>query len=150
MNEIFPGLYIGNAQASSMFGSQFDTVVNCTSQIPFAPRIDATGTCLRVSIDDHPSRNPDMLHVAKHGGVLEAMHDALMTEKKVLVHCAAGMQRSCAIVAFYLIKYFHFSLNDAMTFIRQQRPVAFYGGATFLPALSVFEREHHEENKMSP
>jgi len=146
MNEIFPGLYIGNAQASSMFGQQFDLVVNCTPQLPFAPRLNPSepGTCIRVAIDDNPRRNPEMLQIANHGGVLEAIHDTLMDPKetKVLVHCAAGMQRSCAIVAFYLIKYHHFSLNDAMAFLRQQRPVAFYGGATFLPALSAFEREH--------
>jgi len=141
MNEIFPGLYIGNAQASSMFGQQFDLVVNCTPQLPFAPRLDPSepGTCIRVAIDDHPSRNYEMLQIANHGGVLEAIHDAL--PKKVLVHCAAGMQRSCTIVAFYMMKYYKFSLNDAMAFIRQQRPVAFYGGATFSPALSAFERE---------
>ena len=145
MNEIFPGLYIGNAQASSMFGQQFDLVVNCTKQLPFAARLDPNepGTCIRVPIDDHPSRNYEMLQVAHHGGVLEAIHETLNApkESKVLVHCAAGMQRSCTIVAFYLIKYYHFSLNDAMAFLRQQRPVAFYGGATFLPALSAFERE---------
>lgn len=144
MNEIFPGLYIGNAQASSMFGQQFDLVVNCTPQLPFAPRLDPSepGTCIRVAIDDHPSRNYEMLHIANHGGVLESIHNTLNAKNKVLVHCAAGMQRSCAIVAFYMIKYHKFSLNDAMSFIRQQRPVAFHGGATFLPALSAFEREH--------
>ena len=145
MNEIFPRLYIGNAQASSMFGQQFDLVVNCTPNLPFAPRLNPSepGTCIRVAIDDHPSRNLEMLNIVKHGGVLEAIYDTLNAPKetKVLVHCAAGMQRSCAIVAFYLIKYYHFPLNDAMEFIRQQRPVAFYGGATFLPALSAFERE---------
>jgi hypothetical protein len=149
MNEIFPRLYIGNAQASAMFGQQFDMVVNCTPTLPFAPRLNPSdpGICMRVAIDDHPSKNPEMLDVANHGGVLEAIRETMMHEdgKKVLVHCAAGMQRSCAIVAFYLMKYYNMSLNDAMAYIRQQRPVAFYNGATFLPAMSVFQRQQQHQ-----
>ena len=38
MNEIFPNLYIGNQEASATYGSQFDVVVNCTPDVPFARR----------------------------------------------------------------------------------------------------------------
>jgi protein-tyrosine phosphatase len=143
MNEIFPNLYIGNQEASATYGSQFDMVVNCTPDVPFAQRRisdpDAAVT-VRIAINDHPSQNPLMLEAMNKGGVLERMHDVLQRGRKVLVHCHAGMQRSCAVVAFYMMKYYDVSLKDAMAFIRQNRPVAFYGGATFLPALQQFER----------
>lgn len=137
MNQIIPLLYIGNYQDAANAGASFDLVVNCTPSLPFARPY---GGCLRIAIDDHPQRNPEMLNVALNSGVLEKMHEVLNSNKSVLVHCHAGMQRSCAIVAFYLMKYYHLSLADAMRYIQQNRPVAFYGGATFLPALSAFEK----------
>ena len=142
MNEVFPGLYIGNQRASAEFGSYFDMVVNCTPSVPFAkrPLLSAPGVRVRVAIDDHPNFNPQMLDVARHSGILEQMHDMLSRNQKVLVHCHAGMQRSCAMVAFYLMKYYKLSLSDTMNYIKQYRPIAFFGGATFMPAMQEFER----------
>lgn len=140
MNEIFANLYIGNQRASESYGSLFDMVVNCTPDVPFAIPPGNPGVRVRVNIDDHPSRNSYMLHIARKSGVLEKMHEMLERGKTVLVHCHAGMQRSCAIVAFYLVKYYNLTLKDAMALIQEQRPVAFYGHATFLPALQEYER----------
>jgi protein-tyrosine phosphatase len=140
MNEIIPLLYIGNCDDAAQQGGQFYLVVNCTPSLPFAARTG--GECVRVAIDDHPLRNPEMYQVATESPVLEKMHSALTSYKPVLVHCHAGMQRSCAIVAFYLMKYYGLNLSDAMKLIQQNRRVAFYGGATFLPALAAFEKKN--------
>lgn len=89
MNEIFPNLYIGNQEASATYGSQFDMVVNCTPDVPFAQHPDAV--TVRIAINDHPSQNPLMLEAMRKGGVLERMRDVLQRGRKVLVHCRAGM-----------------------------------------------------------
>jgi len=148
MNEIFPNVFVGNHRAADAFGSQFDMVVNCTPNLPFADRkVSDPGICVRISIDDHPSRNAEMFMVAANAGVLEKMHEIRTAnpKHKILVHCMAGMQRSCAIVAFYIMKYFGLSLPDAMRCIQQNRPIAFQPQATFLPALQEFERRQSEQ-----
>ena len=47
--------------------------------------------------------------VRNHGGV-------------ILVHCKLGVSRSPSFVAAYLMKYFNFSLESALRFIRKSRP----------------------------
>jgi protein-tyrosine phosphatase len=48
-------------------------------------------------------------NVRNHGGV-------------ILVHCKLGVSRSPSFVAAYLMKYFNFSLDSALKFIRKSRP----------------------------
>ena len=40
----------------------------------------------------------------------------------ILVHCKLGLSRSPTIIAAYLVKYFGFNVNSALTFIRKKRP----------------------------
>ena len=49
----------------------------------------------------------------------------------ILVHCAAGMQRSPAVVAMFLIGLFGMTHEQAMAYIQEKRPVAFYLNANF-------------------
>lgn len=43
---------------------------------------------------------------------------------RVLVHCQAGASRSVAVVAAYLMRYHYLSLSQAMSCIRDARPLA--------------------------
>jgi protein-tyrosine phosphatase len=61
----------------------------------------------------------------------------------ILVHCAAGMQRSAAVVAMFLIATQGMKWEDALQFIRQRRPIAFYPSANFLKAIQGFEKTLH-------
>jgi protein-tyrosine phosphatase len=70
--------------------------------------------------------------------VLEKIHFCRTTFKQVLVHCHAGMQRSCAIVACYLMKYYKMNVKEAIAYIKEKRAVAFYNGATFITAMNQF------------
>jgi protein-tyrosine phosphatase len=63
----------------------------------------------------------------------------------VLVHCAAGMQRSAASVAFLLIALKHMRALDAMSFIKSKRKIAFYPRANFGRAIDYFDRKFHGE-----
>lgn len=41
----------------------------------------------------------------------------------VLVHCAAGMERSPLVVAHFLVDYFRVSLDEAYAWIKAHRPI---------------------------
>jgi protein-tyrosine phosphatase len=65
--------------------------------------------------------------------------------KSILVHCAAGKQRSAASVAFMLIAYLKIRGMDAINQIKEKRPVAFLPRANFARSIDYFDRKFHGE-----
>ena len=65
------------------------------------------------------------------------MHEKIKNRENVLVHCFAGAQRSCAIVACYLITYYKVTPNDVIDFIKSRRRVAFFGGSNFIQTINM-------------
>jgi len=66
--------------------------------------------------------------------------------RNILVHCAAGMQRSAAAIAFCLIVLmFPRKHEEIMGYIQSKRPIAFTPGANFLPAIQAFEKYYHND-----
>jgi hypothetical protein len=54
------------------------------------------------------------------------------------------MQRSCAVVACYLVKHEIMTPDESVAFIKMKRPIAFEGGVNFIETImavhhSVFE-----------
>ena len=62
--------------------------------------------------------------------------------RPVLMHCVEGKERSCAVVAAYLMASQAMTVAKAKDFIIQKRPEAFDGGArvNFAPALERWEK----------
>jgi protein-tyrosine phosphatase len=80
----------------------------------------------------------------KEKNVLEKIYEHVSNKKPVLVHCHAGMQRSCAVVACYLIKYNYMEPTSAIQFIRFKRPIAFFGQVNFQSAIDLFYLENNK------
>ena len=112
-DKIIENLFIGNRESVKEF-QRFDLLVNCTREINYSM------PCIK------------MLTFICETGVLEKIHSLITQNKPVLVHCYAGMQRSCAVVACYLVKYHGMTPENAILLIRQRRPVAFYYQVNFL------------------
>jgi len=128
-HEIIPNLFIGNYR-SPEYSTQFDLIVNCTKHLP----ITFLNT-IRISVDDHPSETRSLIKHVRESNVLEKIHQSLFDNKKVLVHCHAGMQRSCAVVAFYLLKYYNTTPEEVIRYIREKRSIAFQPEPTFREAI---------------
>jgi protein-tyrosine phosphatase len=56
----------------------------------------------------------------------------------------AGMQRSAASVAFFLIAYKRMRAEDAMVYIKNRRPIAFHKQANFHRSIEYFDKEWHQ------
>jgi hypothetical protein len=138
MSEIFSNLYISDKQHVPIFKSDYDLIVNCTPDIPFPIFCNLT---IRIPVHDHPSYAKKMYSLIKQTYVLESIHKHLRAGKTVLVHCRAGVQRSCAVVACYLVKYCGMTVDHAISLIRHKRPIAFY---------APFRIEDAKSNRSNP
>jgi protein tyrosine/serine phosphatase len=136
-DEITEYLYVGGIESSQKEWSNFKLIVNCTKDISFpSQKLEKTDPeCIRISVNDIPDECDNMTKYMRETNVLERMHEHIRKGEPVLVHCFAGMQRSCAIVACYLIKYHKVTPAVAMDHIKRKRPVAFFGGANFLKTI---------------
>ena len=141
-NLIVPNLWLGNSKAAHdeefLRKNNIFTVFNCSKDIPFNR---LAKRCYRVPVDDNlrqeEIRNMELWSfeiIAKLCKEMKAGHT-------VLVHCAAGMQRSAAVVAMYLIAVHRVPAEEAMDHVREKRPIAFLPMANFKQSIKGFERE---------
>ena len=133
-NEILPNLYIGNIDSINY---PFDFVVNCTKDIPIKNLY-----AIRLPVNDTPEEAKKLFDYINQSNVLEKIHNNLQQKRKVLVHCFAGMQRSCAVVACYLVKYFDMTPDTAIHYIQSRRIVAFFGGVNFMNTIQNVYLRH--------
>jgi Dual specificity phosphatase, catalytic domain len=138
-NEIIKGLFVGDIASSKYHWNKFHLIVNCTKQIPFQSSLRklTKPQSIRIPIDDHPDESMNMYMYLTQYPVLDAIHQTLQRGERVLIHCHAGQQRSCAVAACYLMKYYNMKPEDAVIKIKEKRHVAFYCGVNFVYTLKL-------------
>jgi hypothetical protein len=143
-DEIVPGLWLGNrhAAADTKFAAdkKIRAVFNCSKDIPFQAGIPRQ---YRVPVDDS-RQEPDISNMEKWSleivyKIANELRRARQEGSAVLVHCAAGMQRSAASVAMYLIATENITTDQAVSFIRSKREIAFLPEANFERSIRGFE-----------
>ena len=137
MSEILQNLYISDKHHVPFLQSDYDLIVNCTPDIPF-PLIH--NSIIRIPVYDHPLHAEKMYLAIQKTRVLESIHLHLQKGQTVLVHCHAGMQRSCAVVACYLVKYHGYTPERAINYIKGKRHVAFLNGVNFRETIEKIAR----------
>ena len=138
-DEILPGLWLGNAIAAQDIGflkeKNIDAVFNCTKNLPFVHSVKRK---YRLPVDDNLQdeeiRNMELMSFEV---IYKVIHE--YKQGPILVHCAAGMQRSAAVVAMFLIATKGMRTDEAIAYIRQRRAIAFRPGPNFLKAIKGFE-----------
>jgi protein-tyrosine phosphatase len=136
-NEIIKGLYVGNIRSSQRSWQEFDYIVNCTKDIDIFPEKLRMmyPKYIRIPVDDTPSEAKNMYNIIQFSKVLDVIHDVIQRGGKVLVHCYAGQQRSCALVSCYLITYKNMTPEQSVLYMKKRRPVAFLHGINFLSTI---------------
>jgi protein-tyrosine phosphatase len=162
MDEIVPGIYVGNEAASqdvdNLRANRIGAIVNCTKHIKF-PDIDIPK--FRVPVND-----PGLIRTMQQSDmqmmflilpqVLQFIHEHHKKNKRILIHCHAGMQRSACVCAAYICRYIIYpnivggstptsahkrdAMNRAITITIANRPIAFDDGRSinYKPVLDKF------------
>lgn len=140
-HEILPRLWLGNRVASQdvawLRANNIRHVFNATKNIPFA---DGVEHAYRIPVDDNLQAE-EIANMRRWSP--EAVVKILRAYKSgdgVLIHCHAGMQRSAALMAMFLIVYKGMTSNEAMAYIRSKRSIAFFPFANFGAAITSFEK----------
>lgn len=138
--QIVRNLWIGSEGDSANPGffqrHNIRLVVNATASIPV--RAPAEVQSYRIPVDDSPDENETMM---RHFPTVVLLIDEVLSHGHgVLVHCRAGMQRSAAVVAAYLMWKRGLTADQAFEYINKRKPETFWPVPTFEPALRAWER----------
>jgi len=134
-NEIVEKLFLGNYKSPHILEDKLFLVVNCSKDLEFSKRCKEG---IRIPINDDPSEIHNLLNYMLKTNILERIHTHLIHKRPVLVHCFAGMQRSCAVVACYLMKYYNATPLSAIEYLKSKRREAFLGYVNFMKTLEMF------------
>lgn len=136
ISKILNFLFIGNKKGADLYGNNYEMVVNCTPDLP-NPNVN----CIRLSVKDDPYQASYMYQLILENNVLEKIHSVISNNKNVLVFCGQGQQRSCCVVACYLVKYHNMSPLEAITYIKKCRPEAFFCKVNFIDTIKMFHKK---------
>ena len=136
-DEIIEYLFVGSANALNQ-KEHFFLIVNCTLEL-----CNETNDSVKLYIDDDPNKSLTLVSQIHETRILERIHECIENQRPVLVYCGAGMQRSCAVVACYLLQYYDINPQEAIEFIQGERSVAFFGSNDFFSAIDLFHYFFH-------
>ena len=116
--KIINNIYIGNF-ISSFYANEnnYDIIINVSKELPFfTNKIN-----IRIPIDDnYIFKNKDLL---KFIDIINLISN--IKNKKILIHCRMGMQRSCFITQLILINKYNISFNKSFKLIKIKRNISF-------------------------
>ena len=141
-DEIVPGVWISRWEVAMnpdwLKKHGIQSVFNCTKQVPFHPSVPYT---FRIPVDDNlqPAEIKNMELWAPE--IAYKIIRENKANRPLLIHCHAGMQRSTAACAFFLMALTGRPLIQVMYMIQSRRPIAFQPSANFAPAMRAFEEQ---------
>ena len=120
-HEIIPNLYLGNAWSSFLNYENFDVIVNVTNDIDFPAKYNKLK--IRIPVDDnYIFKNQEII---KYLYILDDLKKYYNTNKKILIHCRFGVQRSAFITQLLLKKILNINDDKCIKLIKNKRKICF-------------------------
>jgi protein-tyrosine phosphatase len=140
-SKILPRLWLGNKTAALntrwLHENNITTVFNCTKDIPFDKsilhqyRVPIDDSLLQEDIQKLTTWTPEIMYK------LMAEYNQGAT---ILVHCYAGVQRSAAVVAMFLMTLTRQPMSAIFPFMRHCRSIVFTPAMNFKDSIQSWER----------
>lgn len=126
-DQIVPRLWLGNFHSSQdthfIRKNNINVIINCTKDLPFT---SISGIYkYRVPVHDN-LQTEEIITMSKWiGKILPIISEHYQLGRTILIHCAAGMQRSAIIVLCFLCS--QYGVDPKMAFIKMKniRPIVF-------------------------
>lgn len=135
-DEIVPGIWVGSAQAATdlefLNRANISAVLNMTKDVDnrFSGYSGREIEYMRIPVNDSNQKiDIDKMSQFLPHSASFIYKNRDIEGKNVLVHCAAGVQRSATAVVHYLHLYHNVPLTEAIEKVIRQRPKAFFHGA---------------------
>ena len=145
-HEIIPGIWLGNTRAAlndKWLSEKGITVVfNASKDLPFSSKIK---TQFRIPVDDNLQPEEIRNMTLWSHEIIYNVFKKYNRGDTILIHCAAGMQRSAAIVAMFIIIKLGLNWYQAIQYIQNIRPIAFRPAVNFKASIIAFDKSYHEE-----
>lgn len=145
-HEIIPGVWLGNKRAALndkwLIEKNVSVVFNATKDVPFSTKAKKQ---YRIPVDDNLKAEEIRNMTLWSHEIIYNLLKEMNAGNQVLVHCAAGMQRSAAIVAMCLIVKRGYSWNQSITYIQNIRSIAFRPSANFEDSIIAFDNSYHKD-----
>ena len=126
-DQIIPRLWLGNYNSSQDINfitqNRITVIINCTKDLPF---LSLNGVYkYRIPVNDNLQMTEIVAMTKWLGLILPIIEEHYQNGRAILIHCAAGMQRSAIVVLSFL--YGHYSLPPkiALYKLRIKRPIVF-------------------------
>lgn len=140
-SEIIPGrLWLSGKKPALdtkwLKSKNIQVVFNCSKDIPFA-----YGPSKHYRVPVHDNLEDDEIDNMRKWSP-EIVYKLLREYREgnnILVHCAAGMQRSAAVVLMFLMTEWRQPQNKIVPFMRNKRPIVFRPSMNFEPAVEWYE-----------
>ena len=126
-DQITPRLWLGDFQSSQdvnfIKGHRITVVINCTKDLPF---LKLPGVYkYRVPVNDNLQPSEIQAMTGWLDQILPLIDHHYQLGRIILIHCAAGMQRSAIVMLSYLYQYHTHDAGQALLTVKSRRPIAF-------------------------
>lgn len=137
IDKIWVGNYYASKDVSFIANNHIQVIVNCTKDL--INLFDSVIEYYRVPIDDNLQIEEIKNMYYNLPDVVEYIYKKVVLENKnVLIHCAAGRQRSACVVVAYLVGISSIPLNECIDYVKTRRPSAFFLNINFYESLKQF------------
>ena len=137
--EIIPNLYIGDQEIIKHLNKlNINSVINCTKDLHFLGKYNEYTLAIKDNLEKY-----EIIKMYEYlNETVEFIYKNLMNDKSILVFCENSNQKSCVVVAAYLIKYGKITKNEAIKIIRTKHETAFFPEVNFGISLEMFEKKY--------
>ncbi len=143
--EILPNIWLtdGSYAKDPVFlkKNNIRVVINCTKNIQFT-NLDIQK--YRLSVNDHLEKIDQDEMLEDLDQITKIMLIAFKTLTPLHIYCQAGIQRSCSVIAAFLIRYTGVNPLTAIKIIQSKHEQAFRPSVNFLPALETFSKTYNK------
>lgn len=120
LDQVHPRIWIGTADSAvdgeTLGNCEINVVLNMAIECDYK-LVDPKIRLIKIGIDDGRLSNVGVFEKAA-----EVIANALSEDENILVHCAAGVSRSCTAVVSYLMLYKGMGWAESLEVLREARP----------------------------